>query len=60
MWTWINAFEILFALPLCLAMVPIQGIKVSGISANIRDGFSCLLEGDKFLHNECEDRKNII
>jgi hypothetical protein len=58
MWTWINLFEIFFALPLCLAMVPIQGIPVSGISENIRSGFHCLLEGGTFDKNHCENSTN--
>lgn len=58
MWTWINFFEILFALPLVFAIIPIQGVSLSETPDNIKDGYKCLLMGINSLPNdECHNGK---
>jgi len=43
---WINAFEFLFALPLVLAVIPVQGISIDNIPSNVENGYKCLLTGN--------------
>jgi hypothetical protein len=54
MWTWINLFEIFFALPLVLVIIPIQGLSIHDIPSNVGDGYQCLLEAHPSLKgDEC-------
>jgi len=52
MWAWVNFFEILFALPLVLGIVPIQGLSFSEIPNNVADGYDCLLMGHNSLKGD--------
>eukprot|EP01112_Ceratiomyxa_fruticulosa_P010799 TRINITY_DN2869_c0_g1_i1.p1 TRINITY_DN2869_c0_g1~~TRINITY_DN2869_c0_g1_i1.p1 ORF type:complete len:436 (+),score=81.08 TRINITY_DN2869_c0_g1_i1:109-1308(+) len=48
-WTCINIFETLAAVPLILAIVPMQGIPFSGMKDNVVDGFLCVFTGKNSL-----------
>lgn len=57
MWTWVNVWEIVFALPLVLVILPIQGIPASMWGQNIANFFSCFF-GQKVVvptDNLCPD-----
>jgi len=53
MWTWVNVFEVLAAVPLIVVMLPIQGIPLSHTFTHLHDGFFCLLVGDRAMGSFC-------
>src|SRR5690348_11906622 len=57
MWTWINLFEFIVAVPLMLVMLPMSGVPLSHTQQHIHDGLQCMLYGDETKGELCPHSK---